>query len=120
MTNEKFLEGIKSTGYELEFFVSKSLMNVGWTVINNKYYIDDVQGSAREIDILAYKVTLKNNVLVYTVLIVSCKKSSDHSWALLAKNMNDNDPNVDWNPVTLWSNQKVLKLIIENSQAKGT
>ncbi|MCG8004231.1 MAG: hypothetical protein JAY88_12330 [Candidatus Thiodiazotropha lotti] len=114
MTNEKFLEGIESTGYGLEFSVSKSLMNKGWTVINNKYYIDDVQGAAREIDILAYKVTSKNDLLVYTVLIVSCKKSSENSWAFLAKNKNSSDPNVDWNPVTLWSNNKVLKLIIEN------
>ena len=114
MSNKDYLDGIKSTGYGLEFSISKSLMKEGWTVINNKYYIDDVQGSAREIDILAYKVTSKNEILVYTVLIVSCKKSSGNSWALLAKSKNNNDPNIDWNPVTLWSNQKILKLIIDN------
>ncbi len=114
MTNEKFLDGIKSTGFELEFLISKSLTKEGWTVINNKYYIDDVQGSAREIDILGYKVTLKNKIQVYTVLIISCKKNSDNTWALLSKSKNENDPNIDWNPVTLWSNHKVLKLIIEN------
>lgn len=114
MSDKNYLDGIKSTGFELEFLISKSLMKEGWTVINNKYYIDDVQGSAREIDILAYKVTSKNGIQIYTVLIVSCKKSSENSWALLAKEKNNNDPNIDWNPVTLWSNQKILKLVIEN------
>ncbi len=113
MTNEKYLDGIKSTGFELEFLISKSLTNKGWTVINNKYYIDDVQGSAREIDILGYKVSLKNKIQVYTVLIISCKKNSDNTWALLSKSKNENDPNIDWNPVTLWSNHKILKLMVE-------
>ncbi len=114
MNDKNYLTGIKSTGFELEFSISKSLTKEGWTVINNKYYIDDVQGSAREIDILAYKVTSKNNIQIYTVLIISCKKSSVNSWALLAKNKNNNDPNIDWSPVTLWSNQKILKLMIDN------
>jgi len=114
MNDKHYLEGIKSTGFGLEFSISKSLMREGWTVINNKYYIDDVQGAAREIDILAYKVTIKNEILVYTCLIISCKKSRENSWALLAKEKNENDPNIDWNPVTLWANHKILKLMIEN------
>ncbi len=47
---------LEKTGFGLEYTVSSILENDGWTVINNKYYIDDVQGSAREIDIIAYKV----------------------------------------------------------------
>jgi len=114
MKDDKFLEGIRSTGFELEFSISQSLMSEGWTVINNKYYIDDVQGSAREIDILAYKATTNNEFQVYTVLIISCKKSSENTWALLAKEKSIKDPNIDWSPVTLWSNQKAIKMIIEN------
>lgn len=114
MSDKKYIEGIKSTGFGLEFTISKSLTTDNWTVINNKYYIDDVQGSAREIDILAYKVTVKDGIQIYTVLIISCKKSSENAWALLAKDKNNKDPNIDWNPVTLWSNQKILKFIIEN------
>lgn len=118
MKEDKFLKGIRATGFELEFLVSKSLMSKGWTVINNKYYIDDVQGSSREIDILAYKVTKKDNIQIYTVLIISCKKSSENTWALLAKDKNINDPNIDWSPVTLWSNQKEIKMVIENYKWK--
>lgn len=113
-SDEKFITGIKLTGFGLEFSISENLTKNGWTVINNKYYIDDVQGSAREIDILAYKTALQNDIQIYTVLIISCKKSKENSWALLAKNKNLNDPNMDWTPVTIWSNQKILKLIIEN------
>ncbi len=114
MNDSDYIKGIKTTGFGLEFSVSKSLIENGWTVINNKYYIDDVQGSAREIDILAYKVGLENGIQVYTVLIISCKKSSENAWALLTKEKNQNDPNIDWNPVTIWSNQKILKFIVEN------
>lgn len=119
MCENKYINGISSTGFGLEFSVSKILIEDGWTVINNKYYIDDVQGSAREIDILAYRVALKNGIQVYTVLIISCKKSNDKAWALLSKEINYNDPNIDWNPVTLWSNQKILKFIIENYDWKN-
>ncbi len=118
MKNDIYLNGVKETGFELEFLVSKSLMESGWTVINNKYYIDDVQGSAREIDIVAYKVTSKNKIQIYTVLIISCKKSTENTWALLAKDKNIKDPNIDWTPVTLWSNQKAIRLIIENYKWK--
>lgn len=114
MTNDIYLNGVKETGFELEFLVSKILIKSGWTVINNKYYIDDVQGASREIDIVAYKVTSKNNIQIYTVLILSCKKSAENTWALLAKDKNIKDPNIDWTPVSLWSNQKAIKLIIEN------
>lgn len=117
--DQKYVEGIKSTGFGLEYLISKSLTADAWTVINNKYYIDDVQGSAREIDILAYKVTVQDGIQIYTVLIISCKKSSENAWALLAKDRNSNDPNIDWNPVTLWSNQKILKFIIENYEWKA-
>lgn len=118
MSDNKYIDGVKATGFGLEFSISNSLTNDGWTVINNKYYIDDVQGSAREIDILAYKVTLQNGIQIYTVLIISCKKSSTNAWGLLAKDKNDKDPNIDWSPVTIWSNQKVLKLVIENYEWK--
>lgn len=119
MSDKKYIEGVKSTGFGLEFAVSKSLIADNWTVINNKYYIDDVQGSAREIDIVAYKVNVKDGIQIYTVLIISCKKSSANAWALLAKEIKNNDPNIDWKPVTLWSNQKILKFIIENYDWKA-
>lgn len=119
MPFQHFIDGISKTGYGLEYSVSTVLIENGWTVINNKYYIDDVQGSAREIDIVAYRVTTENGIQVYTVIIISCKKSSDNSWALLTKPKNDKDPNIDWRPVTVWSNHEILNLILENYNWKN-
>ncbi|SDO95015.1 hypothetical protein [Desulforhopalus singaporensis] len=110
----KFIEGIKKTGFGLEYSISRILMDNDWTVINNKYYIDDVQGVAREIDILAYKVSIKKNIQIYTVLIISCKKNIENAWALLAKSKNIKDPNIDWYPVTVWTNHKIIKLMIDH------
>lgn len=120
MDNRKFIEGINKTGFGLEYSISRILMDDGWTVINNKYYIDDVQEVAREIDILAYKVSVNDNIQIYTVLVVSCKKNIDNAWALLAKNKNEKDPNIDWFPVTLWTNQKIIKLMIDHFEWKRT
>lgn len=105
---EKFAENIRKTGFVLEFQVTKVLENHGWNVITNKYYIDDVQGSVREIDLVAYKVTDIGKTGVYTALIVSCKKSDENAWALLSRKPNPNDPNIDWSPLHVLSNDKAL------------
>jgi hypothetical protein len=112
MDEEKYIQGIEKTGFELEYKTADILMKNGWTVISNKYYIDDVQGSAREIDIIAYKVSTEKDVQIYTVLIISCKKSLEKAWVLLSKEKNEKDPNVDWTPITLWSNNPIIRLII--------
>ena len=119
MTYQNLIDAIKKTGYGLEYKVSSILGSNGWSTINNKYYIDDVQGVAREIDVLAYKVHIEKGIQIYTVLIISCKKSEENTWALLAKSRNDKDPNIDWKPITVWSNHRILKLILENYDWKS-
>ncbi|WP_096218242.1 hypothetical protein [Enterobacter kobei] len=103
-----YAENIKSTGFILESKVSDFLNNHGWGVINNKYYIDDVQSVAREIDVIAYKATKVRDVLVYTTLIISCKKNEENVWALLVKKIKPNDPNIDYEPLKNWSNHPIL------------
>lgn len=110
---QKYIDGISKTGFGLEYITAKLLMDSGWTVISNKYYIDDVQKSAREVDIIAYKVAIVDEIQVYTVLIISCKKSEDKSWVLISKDKDVKNPNLDWSPVKLWSNDPIAKLIIE-------
>lgn len=111
---EKIINGIKKTGFKLEFDVSQLLLKNSWNVINNKYYIDDLQESVREIDLVAYKATDVNNFYTYTVLIISCKKNENGVWALLSKERDPLDPNIDWLPVHAWSNNKALDYIIKN------
>lgn len=109
--NEKlqiYADNIRTTGFILESNVSDFLNENGWGVINNKYYIDDVQNVAREIDIIAYKATKVEDVLVYTTLIISCKKNEENIWALLVKNIKSNDPNIDYEPVKNWTNHPLV------------
>lgn len=105
----KFSTEIRKTGFVLENQVAQQLKRAGWTVISNKYYVDDSEESVREIDLLAYRVTKIQHLDVYTVLMVSCKKSESNVWALLAREVNKKDPNSDWWPLHAWSNDKALE-----------
>lgn len=99
---------IRKTGFVLENEVAQTLRRAGWTIISNKYYVDDSEETVREIDILAYRVSKVQHFDVYTTLIVSCKKSEANAWALLARPINLKDPNSDWWPLHAWSNDKAL------------
>lgn len=103
-----FSENIKSTGFILENKISKILIGNKWNVINNKYYIDDVAKIAREIDIIAYKATKIEDIYVYTSLIISCKKNDEKIWALLTKELNKSDPNIEFEPLQHWSNHPII------------
>lgn len=112
----KFKDGITKTGFKLEFDISSILAAHGWTVINNKYYLDDQQASVREIDLVAYKVQRVQHFHVYTTLIISCKKNEKDVWVLLAKERDRKDPNINWLPIHAWSNDKAITYIL-NGQA---
>lgn len=108
MKDDKYAEKIRQTGFILECKVADYLRHAGWTVISNKYYEDDFEGSVREIDLLAYKVWKVQHLSVYTSLLISCKKSEANIWALLARKINLKDPNADWWPRHVWSNDKAV------------
>jgi hypothetical protein len=59
----KYLAGIQRTGFVLENAVATEFKRKGWTVISNKYYLDDVEEKAREIDLLVYRCTSVGNAL---------------------------------------------------------
>jgi hypothetical protein len=106
--NEKYASNIKKTGFPLEFQVTRALQKHGWNVITSKYYVDDVQESVREIDLVSYKIAYHGKTKIYTALIISCKKNDENAWALLARTPNHTDPNIDWNPLHVWSNDKAV------------
>lgn len=108
MDAKRLEEQIGKTGYVLENEVAQILKAAGWTVISNKYYVDDFEESVREIDLVAYQVEKVQDIIVYTVLVISCKKSESNVWALLARETNLKDPNVNWWPLHAWSNDKRL------------
>lgn len=97
---------IAKTGFVLEHEVAQALKAKGWTVISGKYYVDDNEDTPREMDLIAYRVTRfdGDEVELYTVLIISCKKSDENAWALLTRDANLKDPNTDYWPLHAWSN----------------
>jgi hypothetical protein len=120
MNIEQIEKGIEKTGFRLEFDISSILEDSGWNVINNKYYVDDQQETVREVDIVAYKATLVQDIYVYTALIISCKKSEKNAWSLLSKKSNHNDPNMEWIPIHAWSNDRILSYMLEQQEWKDT
>jgi len=110
---------IRKTGFVLENRVAQELKAAGWTVISNKYYVDDWEETVREIDLVAYRVSKVQHFEVYTTLIISCKKSDANAWALLARDINLKDPNSDWWPLHAWSNDKALGFqLAEDNKAR--
>jgi hypothetical protein len=113
MSGPDYNSEISKTGFVLEHSVSRMLQVHGWTVINNRYYVDDIEGTAREIDIIAYKASFVQHVLLYTTLIVSCKKSAKDAWILISKEADAHDPNLNWNPLHIWTNDRALNYFLD-------
>ena len=109
MNLEQYREGILKTGFVLENRITEALKKQGWFVISNKYYEDDFEDKVREIDLIAYKVGKAQHFDVYTCLIISCKKSESNVWALLCRDLNLKDPNLDFQPLHSWSNQASIQ-----------
>lgn len=108
MPHEQFASQIEKTGFVLENRIAQQLKSARWTVISNRYYVDDAEESIREIDLIAYRVSRIQHFDVYTTLIISCKKSDVNAWALLARDIDLKDPNSDWQPLHAWTNDKAL------------
>jgi hypothetical protein len=108
MPTPPFEEQIGKTGFVLENRIAQQLKAARWTVISNRYYIDDAEETVREIDLVAYQATKLAHFDVYTTLIISCKKSETNAWVLLARDIDLKDPNSDWFPFHVWSNDKSL------------
>lgn len=108
MPHKNLSAQIAKTGFVLENRIAQQLKAAKWTVISNRYYVDDAEESVREIDLIAYQATRVQQFDVYTTLIISCKKSESNAWALLARDIDLKDPNSDWQPLHAWSNDKAL------------
>lgn len=118
METHKLIESINNTGFVLEYNVARLFEENGWSVINNRYYLDDDSQKSREIDIIAYKVNEIDETLYYTTLIISCKKSKDDIWTFLIKDLAENDPNIEKYPISDWSNDTVIKFMKDRQQFK--
>lgn len=113
-----------ATGFFLEHKVAIDLEKNGWQVIHNRYYLDDVNPTQREMDIIAYKVTEVLDIIVYTALIISCKKSVENNWIFMTRDSNGTKNNTVSYPLANYSNDSALKYQMKknqwNSELKNT
>lgn len=110
-TRKNIEHAIDESGFPFENFASTKLRDHGWTIIPNRFYLDDIKGIEREIDILAYKYYLdkKEKICYYTGLIISCKKSIKNKWCFLTRDSNNNDINVNYFPFHFLTDDEILK-----------
>ena len=106
---------MQTTGFVLEYKVGKLLKQSGWEVIANRYYLDDLSKTPREIDILAYKDSKVKNINSYTCLLISCKKSEENDWVFMTKKSSEA---VDIGPRLItnkWTNDKLIEALEKQS-----
>ncbi|MBB6109777.1 hypothetical protein SAMN05421821_105195 [Mucilaginibacter lappiensis] len=121
-TQISLVDSIKQTGFILEHQVATMLEEKGWAVIHTRYYLDDVISQQREIDMVAYKVQIKDDFRLVTALIISCKKSDLYDWIFLTRKAPAMNYNLNLFPVTFSSNidefNYEVKLVNWNEELK--
>ncbi len=113
---QKWLDAINKTGFDLEYKVQQILRRHHWHVINNRYYVDDKTGVDREIDIVAYKTRYRENITCYTYLIISCKKSSESSWVFLTSDNDECDEDFDICPIEMAFSDSELQALLDREK----
>ncbi|WP_167029994.1 hypothetical protein [Luteibacter sp. SG786] len=103
------LSAIERTGFPLENRTARAFAEAGWSTVSNKYYVDDLSGEVREIDLIAYKVHRHEEYSVYSAIIVSCKRTSDNKWVFMTRPAKPFDPNVNSTPLHFWTNDPAIE-----------
>lgn len=124
MANERkdspmIADALERTGFPLEHRTGRAFQAAGWTLFTNKYYVDNVTGDAREIDLIAYKVAELKEFSVVTGVIVSCKKTIKRKWAFLTRKYHKN-PNKDMRPIHHWSNVVSFTYLLNQEGARNS
>jgi len=109
-------QALAKTGFLLEHDVAHQFKAAGWSTINGRYYLDDVDGVVRELDMVAYKVVKTAEIDVVTAVLLSCKKDASNTWAFMSRDRPVKDPNFDWNPVHQWTDVQPLRTYLSNVQ----
>lgn len=116
---EQIPAALEKTGFILEHMVDDVFKKNGWSTIGGRYYADDVDGRARELDLVAYRAEKFDDVEVVAAVLVSCKKDEALTWAFLTKQKPKNDPNFDWNPVHVWTDVEPLSTYLKTESWKN-
>lgn len=113
-------DALAKTGFILEHLVAEEFKKAGWSTIGGRYYADDVDGRARELDLVAYRSHKSGELEVVTAVLVSCKKDEETTWTFLTKEKPRHDPNFDWDPVHFWTDSQPLQAYLASESWKGT
>lgn len=116
---EAIPDALGKTGFVLEHHVAESFRAAGWATIGGRYYADDVDGRARELDLVAYKTFKFLDLTVVYGVLVSCKKDSENTWTFLTRDRPASDPNFDWEPVHYWTDVNPLENYLQSEKWKG-
>ena len=102
---------IEHSGFPLEHDCYGILRKHEWSIITNRFYIDDIRRIEREVDIVAYKVHVDEleKILYITSLIISCKRSESKTWCFLTRKADESDDNIDWTPLHYCTTDKRLE-----------
>lgn len=114
---ERITKAVSKSGFPLEHEIVTILQSHHWQTITNRYYIDDIKGVEREIDIVAYKI-MRDDVeaIEYvTSLIISCKKSDKNTWCFLTTESDYNDVNINWSPYHFCTHDDALKYMSQTN-----
>jgi hypothetical protein len=109
-------KAIEKTGFPLEHRVTDQFRKAKWSVISNRYYVDDLDGRARELDLIAFKLHKHEELDVVTAVLIGCKKDASKTWAFLSRPKDPSDPNVDWQPVHVWSDLEPLRSYLRSTE----
>lgn len=118
-TLEAIPDALAKTGFVLEHQVAESFRSAGWSVIGGRYYADDVDGRARELDLVAYRTFKFRDLTVVYGVLVSCKKDAENTWTFLTRDRPNSDPNFDWEPVHYWTDVNPLERYLQSEKWKG-
>lgn len=111
-------DALRKTGFVLEHQVAEAFKSAGWSIIGGRFYADDVDGRARELDLVAYKSFKHHDLSVVYSVLVSCKKDSENTWVFLTRDKPANDPNFDWEPVHYWTDVNPLEKYLQSEKWK--
>jgi hypothetical protein len=78
-------EWIKDQGYPLEMYCENLLSENSFNVIQSLHYEDEETKKYREIDILATKFKIHNNVTFNFSIVIECKLSKEKPWLLFVR-----------------------------------
>lgn len=116
---KSILTALERTGFPLEHQVTEAFRKQKWSTLSGRYYIDDTDGQARELDLVAYRTIKIGDIDLVSSVLVSCKKEGENTWAFLSRPAPVNDTNHDWCPIHLWSDEEPLATYLQTGLWKS-